>query len=113
MNAISPELQQLFNVPDVGARPAGQGPGIGPGIEPIGPPVDYRSFQQYAEKAVDKVNAYQVQADNKVEAFLQGEDVPIHDVMVELGKAETSMRLMTTVMQKVIQAYNDIARIQV
>ncbi len=55
----------------------------------------------------------QVGADAKVQRFMKGEDVPVHDVMVELGKAETSLRLMTTVMQKVIQAYNEVARMQV
>ena len=77
-----------------------------------GPEKD-RTFGNFIKGTVDKVNAYHTQADQKVEAFLQGEDVPIHEVMVEMGKAETSMRLMTSLTQKVIQAYNDISRLQV
>ena len=77
-----------------------------------GPEKD-RSFGQFVENAVDTVNDYNVQADRKVESFLQGEDVPIHEVMVEMGKAETSVRLMTSVTQKVLAAYNDISRLQV
>jgi flagellar hook-basal body complex protein FliE len=72
-----------------------------------------RSFGNLVQNAVDTVNDYNVQADQKVESFLQGEDVPIHEVMVEMGKADTSIRLMTTVTQKVLAAYNDIARLQV
>ena len=70
-------------------------------------------FSNYMENALDKVNDYQVEADNRVESFLKGEDVPIHEVMMELGKAETSMRLMTTVIHKAISAYNEISRMQV
>ena len=70
-------------------------------------------FADYMTSAVDNVNDYQVEADNRVEAFLKGDDVPIHEVMMELGKAETSMRLMTTVIQKAIAAYNEISRMQV
>lgn len=72
-----------------------------------------RTFGNFVENAVDKVNDYNVQADRKVESFLQGDDVPIHEVMVEIGKADTSVRLMTSVTQKALAAYNDIARMQV
>ncbi len=72
-----------------------------------------RNFGQFVENAVDTVNDYNVRADQKVESFLQGDDVPIHEVMVEMGKAETSVRLMTSVTQKALAAYNDIARLQV
>jgi flagellar hook-basal body complex protein FliE len=72
-----------------------------------------RNFSDYVENAVDRVNDIQMDADAKVQRFMKGEDVPIHDVMVELGKAETSLRLMTTVIQKVIKAYNEVARMQV
>ena len=71
-----------------------------------------RNFGQFVENAVDTVNDYNVQQ-IKSESFLQGEDVPIHEVMVEMGKAETSVRLMTSVTQKALAAYNDIARLQV
>jgi len=72
-----------------------------------------RDFSDYVEDAVDRVNDIQMNADAKVQRFMKGEDVPVHDVMVELGKAETSLRLMTTVIQKVIKAYNEVARMQV
>ena len=72
-----------------------------------------RTFGNFVENAVDTVNEYNVNADRKVESFLQGDDVPIHEVMVEMGKAETSVRLMTSVTQKALAAYNDIARLQV
>ena len=72
-----------------------------------------RSFGAMVESAIDRVNGFQTDADQKVESFLLGEDVPVHDVMVEVGKADTSMRLMTAVMGKAIAAYNEVARLQI
>ena len=62
---------------------------------------------------MQNVNATQVQADESVEDFVTGGDVPVHKLMVELAKADTSMRLMTSVTTKAIQAYQEIARMQV
>ena len=99
MNEIRPVLDPYVS-PNVAAPiPGAAAPG--------------RDFSEFVEDAVDRVNDMQVGADAKVQRFMKGEDVPVHDVMVELGKAETSLRLMTTVMQKVIQAYNEVARMQV
>jgi flagellar hook-basal body complex protein FliE len=99
MNEIQPILNPYVS-PNVAAPTAG-GPAAG------------RDFSEFVENAVERVNDSQLDADAKVQRFMKGEDVPVHDVMVELGKAETSLRLMTTVMQKVIQAYNEVARMQV
>ena len=99
MNEIQPVLNPYVTPNVAGPTPSGAAGG--------------RNFSEFVEDAVERVNDMQVDADEKVQRFMKGEDVPVHDVMVELGKAETSLRLMTTVMQKVIQAYNEVARMQV
>ena len=71
------------------------------------------SFDTMLTNAVDKVNEAQVNANEKVEQFIRGEDVSTHEVMIELSKADTTMRLMTSVTNKVIEAYQDIARMQI
>jgi len=65
------------------------------------------------EAAVDQVNDQQVETDGKIEEFVTGGDVPVHKLMVELAKADTSMKLLTSVTAKAIQAYQEIARLQV
>jgi flagellar hook-basal body complex protein FliE len=68
-----------------------------------------KEFLDRLEAAVDQINSQQVEADKQVEDFVTGGDV----LMVELAKADTSMRLMTAVTTKAIQAYQEIARMQV
>lgn len=70
-------------------------------------------FGSYLVGALDSVNSEQVNADNMVQDFLLGGDVPVHSVMSEMAKAETSLRLTVSVMQKAIDAYNEIARMQI
>ena len=88
-----------------GLRPSGVGnaPANAPG----------EKFVDRLESAVDQVNAQQQGADDKVDEFVTGGDVPVHTLMVELAKADTSMRLMTSVTAKAIQAYQEIARMQI
>lgn len=79
---------------------------------PLGPKAE-ASFDELLGNAVDNVNQEQVQANAKVESFLRGDDVSTHDVMIQLSKADTSVRLMVAVTNKVIEAYNEIARMQI
>jgi flagellar hook-basal body complex protein FliE len=63
--------------------------------------------------AIDRVNEQQVEANSKVESFLRGDDVSTHEVMIQLSKADTTVRLMTAVTNKVVEAYHEIARMQI
>lgn len=71
------------------------------------------SFDKMLVDAVDRVNQEQVDANEKVEQFIRGENVSTHDVMIQLAKADTTMRLMTAVTNKVVDAYREISRMQV
>ena len=70
-------------------------------------------FADALEDALDQVNETQLASDEKVEDFLQGKDVPVHEVMVRLTEADMAMKLMTAVTTKAIQAYQEIARMQI
>ncbi len=61
---------------------------------------------------LDKTDAQVKNADKLAQAYVKGEDVPIHNVMLELSRAEMAMRLTSAVSSKVIQAYQDISRMQ-
>jgi flagellar hook-basal body complex protein FliE len=71
------------------------------------------SFTRFVERSLDTVNAQQVQGDRVVQDFLMGADIPVHSVMMEMSKADTSMRLASGVVQRVIEAYNEISRMQI
>lgn len=76
--------------------------------------IDRRSpdFSQRLESAVLEVNSNQHIADDSVEAVIQGE-LGIHEGMMALGKASTSLKLLTQVRNKVMTAYNEVMRMQV
>lgn len=53
------------------------------------------------------------QADRKMEAFAAGAGVDLHDVMIATEKADLSFRLMLQMRNKLLEAYQEIMRIQV
>jgi flagellar hook-basal body complex protein FliE len=69
-------------------------------------------FENTIKGMLDKTDAQIKTADKLAEAYVKGEDVPIHNVMLELSRAEMAMRLTSAVSSKVIQAYQEISRMQ-
>lgn len=89
-------------------------------FDPIGPNADRsdsdrisEGFSSFLESSMSRVNDAQLHADRVSEDFLMGGDVPVHTVMMEMAKADTTMRLATSVIQKVIDAYMDVSRMQI
>lgn len=72
-----------------------------------------RSFAKTLEAVLDETNATQKAADSTVQDFIEGKDVSVHQMMIGLTHAELSMRLLTTVTNKAISAYQEIARLHV
>jgi flagellar hook-basal body complex protein FliE len=65
------------------------------------------------KRGVGAVNGDLESADAAAQAFVRGDDIAVHDVMLAMTKADTSFRFMTTVSRKVVEAYQDIMRMQV
>ncbi len=70
------------------------------------------SFAKRVKSAVEDVNLKQHQADTAIEQVINGE-LGVHEGMLALGKADTSLRLLTQVRGKVMEAYKEIIRMQV
>jgi flagellar hook-basal body complex protein FliE len=70
------------------------------------------SFAKRVKQAVEDVNLKQHQADQAIEQVINGE-LGVHEGMMALGKADTSLRLLTQVRGKVLEAYKEIIRMQV
>ena len=70
------------------------------------------SFAKRVKSAVEEVNLKQHQADTAIEQVINGE-LGVHEGMLALGKADTSLRLLTQVRGKVMEAYKEIIRMQV
>lgn len=71
------------------------------------------SFGEALTRALEKVNEAQVQVDEAIKKFLAGEVEDLHAVMVALREAETWMQLAVQVRNKIVEAYQEIARMPV
>jgi flagellar hook-basal body complex protein FliE len=71
------------------------------------------SFADTLKNAVGKVNELQVQADVKMQQLATGETTDIADVKIAAEKADIALRLMTSVRNKMIDAYHEIMKMQV
>jgi len=77
-------------------------------VKPVG-----EGFAEALKNAVGQVNDSQVVADRAVEKLQTGESRNLHEVMISMEKADISMRLLTQVRNRVIEAYQEIMRMQV
>lgn len=65
------------------------------------------------KEKVDEVNSQLVSASQKSEEFLTTGKHDLHEVIIELEKADLSFRYMTQVRDRVLSAYNEMMRMQV
>lgn len=70
------------------------------------------SFGASLGRALDEVNELQLRSEEKVEAFVKGEDVPLHEVVLSQEEAEISFRLMLEVRDQLFRAYQELIRTQ-
>lgn len=70
-------------------------------------------FGDLLKQAVEHVNSMQHQAGRLEDAVAQGESVNIHQAVIAGEKAGLSFRLMTQVRNKLVDAYEEIMRMQV
>ncbi len=69
-------------------------------------------FAQRIEAAVKDVNTQQHITDDSIEKVITGE-MGLHEGMLAIGKAETSLKILAQVRNKVMAAYNEVMRMQV
>jgi flagellar hook-basal body complex protein FliE len=70
-------------------------------------------FGELLEKTINEVNQSQLDSDKAVEQLQTGQAKNIHETMIALEKADISMRLMVQIRNKVVDAYQEIMRMQV
>lgn len=75
--------------------------------------VGQKSFGDTLKDAVASVNTLQQVADKKMEDLATGKGQSIPDVMIAADKADIALKLMVQVRNKVIEAYQEIMKMQV
>ena len=71
------------------------------------------SFATLLQQSLERVDGLQHDADAAARAFALGQAPSVHDTMITMEKADLSLRLTTKVRNKVVEAYQEIMRMQV
>ena len=100
---ISSNLKALQGVgPSKGLKTSGESKETG------GP-----SFADTLAQSLDKVNTLQKEADVAIQDFATGNTRNIHETMIAVGKADLAFRLTMQVRNKMVEAYQEVMRLQV
>lgn len=71
------------------------------------------SFSDYLKEALNKVNDLQKDSEFMTEAFAVGKTDNIHQVMIAAEKASVALQFTMQIRNKILDAYNEIMRIQI
>lgn len=77
------------------------------------PKTDQHNFATVLKSAIENVNESQLASDQKTELFAKGKIDDLHDVMITAQKATITLETAVQVQRKVIDAYNEIMRMQI
>ncbi|RMF89197.1 MAG: flagellar hook-basal body complex protein FliE [Nitrospinota bacterium] len=71
------------------------------------------SFLSFLQDALTETNRLQHEAEQATRDFVLGQAESVHATMLALEKADIALRFITQVRNKVVEAYQEIMRMQV
>jgi len=71
------------------------------------------NFGEVLENAIQEVNDLQTQAGEESQKLMTGEINDIHSAMIAVQKADVSFQMMMQVRNKLVNAYQEIMKMQV
>ncbi|MEW6572610.1 MAG: flagellar hook-basal body complex protein FliE [Bacillota bacterium] len=71
------------------------------------------TFGEVLNRMINEVNAAQIKADEVVKGFLTGEVQDLHQVIIAGEEARLMLELAVQVRNKMVEAYQEISRIQI
>jgi flagellar hook-basal body complex protein FliE len=80
-------------------------------LAPTGAPA--QNFSAWLDQQLRTTNADIVSADDAVRRLAVGEPVNLHQVMVQLERAKLQFELLLQVRNKLVDAYQDLLRMQI
>ncbi len=96
--------------------PAGRitlGAALPTGGSPRGEGASGSGFGTALRQAVERVNQLQAESGEEVQRLLTGETEDLHKTILAVQKSELAFEMLLEVRNKVVQAYQEIMRIQV
>ena len=83
-----------------------------PGLEG-GPSEGGKTFGEFLQDSIGKVNNLQQDANVAMEKLASGESQNLHETLLAVEKAEIAFKMMNQVRTKVLDAYRDIMKMQI
>jgi flagellar hook-basal body complex protein FliE len=99
-NMIFPGLPNIPTVPTSPTAPTGIDDDAGGG------------FGSVLNQAIDKVSELSDTSDKQVSDLVQGNRSDIHNVMIAVEKADVAFQLMMQVRNKIVNAYQEVSKLQ-
>lgn len=78
-----------------------------------GPAAASDSFESVLSRFIGEVQARQTAASQAVQGLLGGQGVPLHQAMIAVEEAAVSFQLMVEVRNRLLEAYQELMRMQV
>ncbi|MEW6269007.1 MAG: flagellar hook-basal body complex protein FliE [Thermodesulfobacteriota bacterium] len=72
-----------------------------------------RGFAAVLEDSLSEVNRLQQKADASISALATGGKASLHETMIAMEEASVAFKLMMQVRNKIVEAYQEVMRIQV
>jgi len=91
------------------SNPDGPSPVFLPNNKPL---EDTHTFKDIMSTYFDEVNTLQHDADAQIQKLVAGETEDLHQVMTAMDEAETSFSMMMEIRNKLVNAYQEIMRMQ-
>jgi len=71
------------------------------------------AFGELLKDAISTVNELQKQSDQEIQKLMTGESQDLQNTVIAMQKADLSFQMMMQVRNKIVQAYQEIMRMQV
>ena len=70
-------------------------------------------FAEFLLEKIKQVDSEQKHAEEMIQALAEGKDVSLADVALSISKADLDFKLLLRIRNKIIDAYNEIMRMQI
>jgi flagellar hook-basal body complex protein FliE len=74
---------------------------------------DGPNFSSVLKDAISTANELQKQSDQQIQRLMTGESQDLHTTLIAVQKADLSFQMMMQVRNKIVQAYQEIMRMQI
>ena len=102
-----------MNISSISPQLVPQDTGLSSYALPDGQSTKTESFSQFLNRSINEVNDMLGAADQSARELASGKSENLHDAMITMEKAETAFKLLVQVRNKVIDAYQEVMRMQV